>query len=168
MPILRDDTFEIQSRNPEQSLRVGQRLGELLTAGDIICLEGGLGAGKTTLARGIGMGWGSTTRLTSPTFTLINIHQRAKDAQKLYHLDAYRLESPQAVDSVGIDDVFEGHGVVLIEWAQRIRATLPPQYLTIQLTPDDLDPDRRLLTISALGDRHLALLNTLRQTIFGV
>lgn len=168
MPILRDNTLEILSRSPDQTLRIGHRLGELLTAGDVICMHGGLGAGKTTLARGIGHGWGSMSTLNSPTYTIINVHNRLTDLQTLYHIDAYRLENPEAVFSVGFDDVFEGHGPVLIEWPHRIQDILPSQYLWVTLELDDEDDERRVMTIESVGERHSTLLEALRKSVFGV
>jgi tRNA threonylcarbamoyladenosine biosynthesis protein TsaE len=168
LPILRDNTFEAHSRNPEQTLRLGQRLGQLLTTGDVVCLNGQLGAGKTTLARGIGQGWGSSTPLTSPTYTLVHIHRREQDIQQLYHVDAYRLESPAAISSVGLDDVFDGNGPVIIEWPLRIKSVLPQDCLWIHLEMDELDPDRRLLTFESRGERHLKLLMAYRQAVYGV
>lgn len=168
MPILRDNTLEILSRSPDQTLRIGHRLGELSTAGDIICLHGGLGAGKTTLARGIGHGWGSTSTLNSPTYTIINVHNRKSDSQTLYHIDAYRLENPEAVFSVGFDDVFEANGPVLIEWPRRIQKILPLHYLWIALEIDDEDDERRVITIEGVGERHSMLLEALRKAVFGV
>ena len=76
MPILKRDSLEFISRSPEQTVRLGARLGRYLRGGEVIVLEGGLGAGKTVFARGIGVGWGSTTRLVSPTFVLIHQHAR--------------------------------------------------------------------------------------------
>lgn len=168
MPILRNHTLEIQSRHASQTLRIGQRLGELLTAGDVVCLHGGLGAGKTTLARGIGMGWGSRTTLNSPTYTIVNMHRRQSDNQTLHHIDAYRLENPEAIYSVDFDSIFEASGPILIEWPQRVKAILPHDYLWIDLQTDDHDLDRRLLTIDSVGERYISLLEALRRAIFGV
>lgn len=168
MPILRENSLEIQSRSAEQTLRLGQRLGELLTAGDIICLHGGLGAGKTTFARGVGQGWGSRTILNSPTYTIVNIHQRQQDKQLLYHVDAYRLENTMALESIGFDDIFDGNGPILIEWPQRLKSILPNDYLWLDFNNEDDDASRRVITIENHGERHLNLLNTFRQAVFGV
>ena len=90
MPILDDRSLEFLSHSPEQTRRLGVRLGELLKDGDLICLAGDLGSGKTTLAQGIARGWGSLDPVTSPTFVLINEYRRADDT-RLYHFDAFRL-----------------------------------------------------------------------------
>lgn len=168
MPILRNNTLEIISRSADHSLRMGYRLGELLTAGDVVCLHGTLGAGKTTLTRGIGQGWGSTSRITSPTYTLVNIHHRAPDNLTLYHVDAYRLENPDDLDSVGFEDIFESNGVIIIEWAERLHSILPTGYLNLQLEADETDPDRRVLTIEAVSEHYNTLVDALRHAIFGV
>ena len=168
MPILRNNTLEIISRNAEQSLRIGQRLGQLLAPGDVVCLHGSLGAGKTTLTRGIGQGWESTSRVTSPTYTLVNIYQRSSDTQKLYHVDAYRLENPDDLDSVGFEDIFEGKDVIIIEWPERLQTILPSEYLNVYLDDDETDIDRRVLTLEAVGERYNPLLDALRRAIFGV
>jgi tRNA threonylcarbamoyladenosine biosynthesis protein TsaE len=167
MPILRDNTLEIQSRTLEQTLRIGQRLGELLTLGDVICLNGSMGAGKTTFARGVGQGWGSTSPLNSPTFTLINVHRRRQDNQRLYHVDAYRLETPESVASVGLEEIFEGDGAVLIEWALRLGSLLPTEHLWVEFAADESAPDRRIITVQSKGERYDTLLKTWRQAIFG-
>jgi hypothetical protein len=80
----------------------------LLLPGDIICLSGDMGAGKTVFSGGIGKGWGAKTPLTSPTFNLVHDHTREADSQHLYHLDCYRLERPNDADTIGIDEMGEG------------------------------------------------------------
>jgi tRNA threonylcarbamoyladenosine biosynthesis protein TsaE len=87
MPILEGQSLDFLSHSPEQTVRLGVRLGELLQRGDVICLAGDLGSGKTTLAQGIARGWGSLDQVTSPSFILINEYRRA-DNQRLFHLDA--------------------------------------------------------------------------------
>lgn len=169
MPILRDNTFEVHSRHTDNTLRLGRRLGELLTPGDVVCLHGDLGAGKTTLARGVGQGWGSSTPLKSPTYTLVHIHHRAADSQPLYHVDAYRLDDdPATLATVSFDAVFDGRGPVLIEWPQRLQLILPDDHLWIAIVLDEDDPDRRLLTFTSQGERHRHLLDAYRQALFGV
>src|SRR5258707_11424486 len=86
-------TFSLESTSVEQTAYFGARLGKLLGAGDVICLSGPLGAGKTALAAGIAAGWGALEPVNSPTFVFVHEHHRAADALRLYHVDCYRLTS---------------------------------------------------------------------------
>ena len=121
----------LRSDSPAATSRLGSILGALLAAGDVVCLSGGLGAGKTCLCRGIGIGFGAQTPLTSPSYNLVHEHRRAQDETRLYHLDCYRLEDTQEAQSLGIDDILDGSGAVIIEWAERIEPFLPDQGLWI-------------------------------------
>ncbi|MEH2067135.1 MAG: tRNA (adenosine(37)-N6)-threonylcarbamoyltransferase complex ATPase subunit type 1 TsaE [Nostoc sp.] len=118
----------------EATLHLGISLGESLSPGSVILLEGDLGAGKTTLVQGIGKGLGITEPIVSPTFTLINEYTEGRFS--LYHLDLYRLE-PQEVPSLNLESYWEGlevtPGIVAIEWAQRMPYK-PDSYLSISLT----------------------------------
>jgi tRNA threonylcarbamoyladenosine biosynthesis protein TsaE len=151
----------IISQSSEDTRRRGYQLGQCLAAGDVICLSGDLGAGKTTLAAGIGQGWGSQLPLTSPTFVIVHQHQRHQDRQILYHLDAYRLQGSADADSIGLDDIFDGQAVVLIEWAERIQTDLPPDYLWISLVIPDANPESRQITLTPQGDHAKTLCETL-------
>ena len=97
MPILDANSVEFFSHGSDQTRRVGMRLGALLAPGDVICLSGELGAGKTTLVQGIARGWGSLDAVSSPTFVLVNMYRRP-DRQVLSHLDAYRMRSAQEAE----------------------------------------------------------------------
>ncbi|MBD2418150.1 tRNA (adenosine(37)-N6)-threonylcarbamoyltransferase complex ATPase subunit type 1 TsaE [Anabaena cylindrica FACHB-243] len=120
--------------NTEATQKLGITIGENLTAGSVILLEGDLGAGKTTLVQGIGKGLGITESIVSPTFTLINEYIEGRIP--LYHLDLYRLE-PQEVTSLNLESYWEGMdvvpGIVAIEWAERM-PYLPDSYLKVSLT----------------------------------
>jgi tRNA threonylcarbamoyladenosine biosynthesis protein TsaE len=120
MAILSDQTLDFTSSSVEQSVRLGVRLGELLEPGDLLCLSGELGSGKTVLARGIGRGWGAAARVTSPTFTLVNTYPRLRDGRILYHIDAYRLENRADAITTGLEEVLQGDGAVMIEWPERV------------------------------------------------
>jgi tRNA threonylcarbamoyladenosine biosynthesis protein TsaE len=166
MAILNDQTLDFTSSSVEQSVRLGVRLGELLEPGDLVCLSGDLGAGKTVLARGIGRGWGAAARVTSPTFTLVNSYPRLRDGRILYHVDAYRLESAADVITAGLEEVLQGEGVVMLEWPERITTFLPADRLWIAMSY--LNDTRRSLRFSATGERPVALLKAFRHAAFGV
>lgn len=165
MPILKPNTVEFISHSVEQTVRLGVRLGELLVPTDLVCLSGELGAGKTAMARGIGQGWGTDFRVTSPTFTLINEYPRRKDGRILYHVDSYRLERPEDVWSVGLEEVLEADGAVMIEWPERVLPLLPEDRLWIELSYQD--ETRRRVHLSASGERPFSLLQAFRAGAFG-
>lgn len=152
--------IEILTQQVEQTQQLGYQLGQLLHPGDIVCLVGELGAGKTTFAAGIGRGWGSTSRLTSPTYTLVHEHHRPTDGQILYHIDAYRLETSEALESVGFEDVLVGNGPVIIEWPERLGEMLPSEHIWIEIEADaeETQETQRVFRISAYGKRAEQLL----------
>lgn len=166
MPILDPHSIDFVSHGLEQTVRLGVRLGELLQPGDVLCLSGELGAGKTALARGIGQGWGTALRVTSPTFTLINEYPRVADGRILYHIDSYRLESAADVATVGLEDIFAAEEALMMEWPERVRPLLPPNHLWITLTHEG--ETRRKLHLVAHGERPLQLLQAFKQSAFGV
>ncbi len=163
MPILDAETLEFFSRSPDQTMRVGMRLGAQLRPGDVVGLSGDLGAGKTTFVRGLAAGWGSTDPVTSPTFVLVNLYRRP-DGGKLYHLDAYRLSGPQEAWDLDLDTLLS-EGPLVVEWADRIREALPIEGLWVTLTY--LDEEQRLLRFRATGPRPRQLVTFLRRAIYG-
>lgn len=166
MAILNKWTLDFMSSNEDQTVRLGVRLGELLRVDDVICLSGELGMGKTALARGIGRGWGSAVRVTSPSFTLVNEYPRAKDGRILYHVDCYRLENEADAFTVGLDDIFDGDGAIMIEWPERIEPWLPEDRLWIAL--DYASETRRSMRFTASGDRSVDLFEAFKHSAFGV
>ncbi|MFQ6101061.1 MAG: tRNA (adenosine(37)-N6)-threonylcarbamoyltransferase complex ATPase subunit type 1 TsaE [Anaerolineae bacterium] len=168
-PILDGHTLEFVSRSPDQTQRLGARLGALLQGGDVICLEGPLGSGKTCLAQGIGRGWGVGQTLTSPTFVLVREYARPNDtvdAVRLYHVDLYRISSVDEVPGLGVDEFLgDAHGVCVIEWAERARPLVPFEHLWIRL--EFASQTRRALHFTAQGERHAALLREFRRVAFG-
>lgn len=167
MPILTKDTLEFISRSAEQTLRLGARLGRYLDGGDVVALEGGLGAGKTVLAQGVGLGWGATTRLISPTYVLMRRHQRHQDGVDLYHVDLYRLGSIAEIELLGLEEVIGDPGrVCLVEWPERHTGLFPGERLWVHLRV--LDEFRRSLVFQAQGARHQAILEGFRQEILGL
>lgn len=166
MAILDEKTVDFISTSVEQTERLGVRLGQLLEPKDLLCLSGELGAGKTAMARGIGRGWGTSLRVTSPTFTVVNQYPRLKDGSILYHVDCYRLTEEGDVVTAGLEDVLDGEGAVMVEWPERIDSWLPEDRLWIQLR--HLNETRRGLRITASGERSEALLKGFKRSAFGV
>ncbi len=167
MPIMDRHTLDFVSHSTEQTIRLGARLGARLLAGDVVCLEGELGTGKTCLTKGIGQGMGIAEPITSPTFTLIAEHRPPRSSLVLYHVDLYRLSTPLA-DALdfGLDDYLEGDGVCVIEWADRIRSALPEHRLWIALR--HLDESKRGICMTASGPRYELLVRAFRETAFGM
>lgn len=164
MPILHASSFEFISRGVDQTRRVGMRLGAVLSPGDVICLTGELGSGKTTLVQGISAGWGSLDAVTSPTFVLVNVYRRL-DNQRLYHLDAYRLNGPEEAEALDLENLIED-GPLVIEWADRIESALPFDHLTIAM--QWIEENQRDMVFTASGDHCMALLASFRKHIYGV
>ncbi len=163
MPILDDHTLEFFSRSPEQTRRVGMRLGGLLQAGDVVCLQGALGAGKTTLVQGLAQGWGSLDPVSSPTFVLVNIYRRP-DAEQLFHLDAYRLESATEAAELDMDEMLD-KGALVVEWPERIVSVLPAERLWISM--DFIEVEHRQLLLKTSGERYDGILADMRVHLFG-
>lgn len=147
------------SRSPEMTTRLGEALGRLLQPGDVVCLQGELGAGKTTLTQGIARGWGVEERVTSPTFTLLNEYRRTSDTSRFYHLDCYRLEGAADAWGLGLDDVLDAGGVLIVEWPERIGPALPPERLWVALAREN--EGQRRLSFTASGTRYSSMLDAL-------
>ncbi len=163
MPILDALAFEVFSRSPEQTRRLGMRLGALLQPGDLICLQGDLGSGKTTLVQGMASGWGAFDAASSPTFVLVNVYRRA-DGGVFYHFDAYRIESLAEAEELDLETLLAG-GPLVIEWPERIAPLLPAERMWIFLEYES--EEHRLLRLTGGGRRYESLLQTLRQAIYG-
>ncbi len=163
MPILDPFSLEFFSKSSEQTRRLGTRLGSSLLVGDVVCLSGDLGSGKTTFTQGIAKGWGSLDVVTSPTFVIVNQYKRP-DGAILYHLDAYRLENAMDAINLDLENMFLS-GALVIEWPIRIKSALPDEYLWIDMTW--VDEFQRRLVFSPVGERYRSILTTFRQRAFG-
>jgi tRNA threonylcarbamoyladenosine biosynthesis protein TsaE len=138
---------------------IGAALGALAAPGDVICLSGELGAGKTVFSRGIGAGWGAAIPLSSPTYNLAHEHSRPLDDARLYHLDLYRVESAREADTLALDDILDSGDVVIFEWPERILDILPAERLWIDIAMRH--DETRVLEFVARGERYQALINAL-------
>jgi tRNA threonylcarbamoyladenosine biosynthesis protein TsaE len=136
----------------------GRRLGELLFPGAVVALIGQLGAGKTHLVRAIaeGLGVRNPTAVNSPTFVLI---QEYPARLPIYHFDAYRLTGPREFAELGVEEYFQGDGVCLVEWADRVEPVLPAERLDVRISI--LGPSSRRFDLTATGGRYEDLLAAL-------
>jgi tRNA threonylcarbamoyladenosine biosynthesis protein TsaE len=122
-----------RTASEEETVALGERLARTLAPGTAVLLIGNLGAGKTTLAKGIvkGLGAAEPEEVASPTFTLI--HEYLGAGRRVYHVDLYRLDDARAVEALGLDDLFDGDAVVLVEWGERFPALMPAERVEIRL-----------------------------------
>jgi tRNA threonylcarbamoyladenosine biosynthesis protein TsaE len=152
----------IETSSPEETGLIGEKLGFLLRAGDMICLYGGLGAGKTCFAQGIARGLGIKETVTSPTFTLINEHY---GRLPFFHMDVYRLDSIMEMDDLGYEEYFCNGGVTLIEWAEKINELLPEERLDVKINRCPAGEDIRQIDFSPLGERYRLLVKELMAVV---
>ena len=136
--------LEFQTTQPEETITIAKKLGRQLQAGDVLLLDGDLGAGKTTFTKGLAEGLDIKRYIKSPTFTLIREYPDARIP--LYHMDVY-----------GLEEYFDGDGVSVIEWSQFIADELPSDYLTIHFNKNDDDDQMRTLVFEPHGTRYTAL-----------
>lgn len=139
------------------------RLGGALGAGDVICLQGDLGAGKTTFVQGIAQGWGSLDAVSSPTFIIVNVYRRGDEA-RLFHMDAYRLDSTPEAEELDLDSML-AQGPLLIEWPERMEGLIPEENLWIHF--EHISEEEREMKIRASGSRYNDLLDIVRQAAHG-
>ncbi len=153
--------FSIVTTTPEETWRIGERLGMLLKAGDTVCLYGDLGAGKTSFSYGIALGLEVKEKyITSPTFAFVNEYE---GRVPLYHIDLYRLKGAEELDSIGFGEYPGSGGVTVIEWAERAEDELPDERLSVYLT--HVDDQRRELGFLGEGERYRKLVDDLRQEL---
>lgn len=137
--------MRITVENREQTMQLGQQIGKLVMAGDVIVLSGDLGAGKTTFTKGLALGLEIDETIKSPTFTIIREYQNGR--LPLYHMDVYRLENGGGSD-LGLEEYFDGDGVSVVEWAQFVADELPAQFLEVHFERTEIDDVRRLELIA--------------------
>ena len=153
--------YRVTTKSPEDTAKLGERLGLLLQPGAVVCLQGDLGAGKTRFAQGVARGLGVTSAVTSPTFTIINEYQ---GRHPVYHMDFYRLSDPLELEDLGYEEYFSGSGITLIEWPERAEDLLPQDRLDvcIDLASADADSeDAREISFSPRGAGFTALIEEL-------
>lgn len=147
--------MELISSSHEETQKIGKAIGKLLTSGDIVCLYGDLGSGKTCLAQGIikGLDVVEDKYLRSPTFTLINQY---KGRMPVSHLDLYRLDNLYEIQNIGVEEHLYGDEVIIIEWAERLKELLPEKRINIHISTIDINT--RKFTILSPDNRFESLL----------
>lgn len=134
----------VTTNNPEETRAFAAQLAPTLRAGDVLALHGELGAGKTCFVQGLAQGLGVQVAVSSPTYTLINEYSAPIP---LYHVDAYRLSNTQAGLDLGLEDYFDGQGITVIEWAERVTNLLPDRTVHIYFEPGATPDERRLRVV---------------------
>lgn len=152
----------IRTFSPEETAGLGEKLGSLLQPGDVICVNGELGAGKTKLAQGVARGLGISGHVTSPSFTLINEYP---GRLPFYHMDVYRLGESREIEDLGCEEYFGGRGVTLVEWAERVKEYLPDERLEINIKRSACSEDTREIDIIPLGGRYRKLAEELMAVV---
>ncbi|NLD83354.1 MAG: tRNA (adenosine(37)-N6)-threonylcarbamoyltransferase complex ATPase subunit type 1 TsaE [Clostridiales bacterium] len=130
-----------------ETRQLGMKLAALLRPGDTVLLKGGLGAGKSELARGIARGLGIAGPVPSPSFTILNAYDEGR--LPLYHFDWYRIEDPAEISEMGLEEMIGGDGVALIEWSEKAPDCLPKNVLLAEIKATG--EEEREITLTPLG-----------------
>lgn len=149
--------YKFVSNSSEETTKLGLFLGELVNANDVILLNGDLGAGKTTLTKGVAKGLGIKDRVNSPTFNIMKIYFGGRIP--LFHIDAYRLEDSNK--DIGLEEFIDGDGVCLIEWPNYINEFIPPHYLSISIS--HLGDDKREIIITSNSEHYDSYVSKIRE-----
>lgn len=123
-----------ETTTPGQTYELAKKLAKQARPGDIYCLDGDLGTGKTVFTQGFASGIGITEPVSSPTFTIICEYEGGR--LPFYHFDVYRIAEPEEMDEIGYEDYFYGQGVTMVEWASLIEELIPPEAVRIRLEKD--------------------------------
>jgi tRNA threonylcarbamoyladenosine biosynthesis protein TsaE len=138
-----------RTQTPSETRRLGERIGRLLRAGDVVLLSGELGAGKTVLAQGIGRGLGVKDPIKSSSFVIMNEYEGRE--LRLFHADLYRLEDPEQVAELALDEL-ASRGVLVVEWPERAESEMPQEHLRVSLAYDGAKG--RVVGITGRGERY--------------
>lgn len=149
------------TRTADGTFQFGHTLGKKLTAGDVLCLTGDLGAGKTLLVQGAAAGLGVTETVTSPTFTLMQVYETGR--LPVYHFDLYRLDAPMDLHNIGFEEYMGGDGVALIEWADKFPAAMPEHCLWVEINRGR-ETTERVIMLRPKGERYRRLGEELKES----
>lgn len=141
----------VETRSPEETFALGEKIGRTALPGQIYTLTGDLGVGKTVLTQGVAAGLGIREAVSSPTFTIVQVYEEGR--LPFYHFDVYRIGDIEEMEEIGYDDYFFGNGVCLIEWAELIADILPEEHVSIKIEKDlSQGFDYRRITVEGLPD----------------
>ena len=141
----------IESYKMEETFMLGKKLGETAKAGDVYCLLGDLGTGKTVFTQGFAVGLDIKETVNSPTFTIVQVYEEGR--VPFYHFDVYRIEDIEEMEEIGYEDYFYGEGVCLIEWSNLIKELLPKKRKVITIEKDlSKGYDYRNITIESIDE----------------
>ena len=140
--------MEIRTHSEKETFELGKKIANAVNPGTVILFYGDLGAGKTVMTKGIAAGLGITEMITSPTFTIMQEYEGGR--MPLYHLDVYRIEDPDEMEEVGLNEYIYGNGLTVIEWAEQIEDILPEDAIKITIerkVENPEDPEERDIRI---------------------
>lgn len=143
------NNYEYKVSSAENTRQFAEKLAKYMVAGNVLTLQGGLGAGKTTFTQGLAKGLGITQVVNSPTFTIIKEYY---GKFTLYHMDVYRLENGYNDNDIDFDEFFYGDGITVVEWPSIIHNLLPDEYLNIKI--EVIDENLRKIIIEPYGDQY--------------
>ena len=141
----------IDTWGPEETRAFGKKMGQEARPGQVICLNGDLGVGKTIFTQGFADGLGITEPISSPTFTIVQVYEEGR--LPFYHFDVYRLSDTDEFYAIGGDEYFE-NGICIIEWGELIKDALPKDYIHITFEKDDSNENYRKLKVETFGNKY--------------
>ena len=143
---------EFKTFSQEVTIEIGKALGRLLNTGDIVCINGDLGTGKTVFTNGIAKSLGIIEHITSPTFTIVNEYS---GRVPFYHFDVYRISDSEEMFEIGFEEYLYGEGIVVIEWADIIKDILPTEVIQVTIQKNlELGIDARIIEIVFNGSKY--------------
>ncbi len=152
-----NNSLTLISKKPEETRKIGKKIGSLLKRGDLIALNGDLGAGKTCFVQGIASGINCSDKVSSPSFSIIKEYS---GRLPIYHFDLYRLNQAEEIEELGYEEYFYGDGIVLIEWADKIKKYLPKELLLVKIKIEEEYCTRKII-FKPIGKRYIKLVEGL-------
>lgn len=151
------------STSVEMTERLGEALGTVVQPGEVITLDGDLGAGKTAFTRGVARGMNLRSRVTSPTFTIVNEYNDNQGVPRLFHFDTYRLTGSDDFFDAGLDEYFQRDGVCIIEWSTVIEDALPKNRIALEISGTGSEREIRIRFAEDLAERMMKIKETMEK-----